>query len=208
MGATGCTSSSSTMSARRVVADSFDWPQPFEGGGSATEWGDPWVADLRPPRRQRLRLRPEHPYPDPPPWFVNSLAEWVVYYWLTTGRRSRGLPGLREVGPTTPPVRGETFFYQVQVGNLGQFQSEATRIDFLLPGFGGAGYEALAIDPANSFTHNDPILDLFKRASLADQENIQLVWIDTERLEAGDFDVIEAALRGEDQSSLARTGMP
>lgn len=160
------------------------------------------AGSFRTGRGPRYRLRDDAPYPPPPPWFVNSLAEWVVYYWLTAVRR----PRLRPVGPTQPPVRGRTFFYQVQVPNLGQFQSEVTRVDFLLPGFGAAGYEALAIDPVNRFTHPTPDLDLFKRASLAAQAGVQLIWIETPRLEAGDFAVIAAALAGRDESGLALRG--
>jgi hypothetical protein len=84
------------------------------------------------------------------------------------------------------------------------YQSEVTRVDFLIPGYGDAGYEALAIDPSNAWTHPHPDVDLFKRATLATQANLQLVWIETARLEAGDTEVIEAALKGDDQSPLAR----
>jgi hypothetical protein len=160
--------------------------------------------DFPTPRRRRYRLQDDTPYPPKPERFVNSLPEWVVYWWLSQGRR----PRLRPVGPNAPPERGATFFYQVRPPIFGVFaRTEEVRVDFLLPGFGSAGYEALAIDPRNAWTHRDPDLDILKRQQLAVQANIQLVWIDTERLEAGDFQVIEAALRGEDQSTLARLGV-
>jgi hypothetical protein len=165
--------------------------------------------DFPTPRRERLRLQDATPYPPKPDWYAQSEPQWVCYWWLSQGRKSRGLPTLRPVGPNAPPERGATFFHEVRIPVLGIFaRTEETRVDFLIPGYGGAGYDALAIDPANAFTHPDPAMDLVKRQVLAVQANIQLIWIDTARLEAGDFDVIEAALRGDDQSSLARTGAP
>jgi len=164
---------------------------------------------LRPPRRVKYQLQErDGGYPPKPDAFLNSLAEWVVFWWLSEGRASRGLTTLRPVvGATQPPVRGRTFFYQIRVPNLGHFQSEVTRVDFLLPSFGDMGYEALAIDPYNTYTHPSVDLDYFKRETLASQARIQLVWIETERLEAGDFDVIEAALVGNDESPRARLGI-
>lgn len=168
----------------------------------------PSIAELAgAPRRQHLDLRPILPWLTPPAWFVNSLAEWVVYFYLTVGRAWSGHPVLKPVGPTQEPVRGTTFFYQIRVPNLGHFQSEVTRVDFLLPGFGGMGYEALAIDPYNTWTHPSPDLDFFKRETLATQANIELIWILTDRLEAGDFEVIEQALRGADESPRALFGI-
>lgn len=155
------------------------------------------------PRRVRYQLRPPSPWLTPPPDWLHSVAEWVVFWYLTEGRAEEtGLPNLKVVSATQPPVRGETFFYQIEIPNLGLFQSEVTRVDFFLPGFGSVGYEALAIDPRNDWTHPDASLDVFKRATLGQQANIQLVWIDTARLEAGDLAVVEQALRGEDVSSL------
>jgi hypothetical protein len=87
------------------------------------------------------------------------------------------------------------------------YQSEVTRVDFLIPGFGDAGHEALVIDPYNEWTHPHIETDYFKRATLATQASIQLVWIHTSSLEAGDFAIIEAALRGDDQSPRANQGV-
>lgn len=143
-------------------------------------------------------------YPDPPPWWVQSLAEWVVYWWLTTQRR----PPLRAVGPNVPPQRGATFFYQVRVPVLGVFaETDAVRVDFLLPGFGSAGYEALVLDPYNTFTHKSVDLDYTKRDVLAQQAQIQLIWLETGRLEAGDTSAIAGALLGRDESPRAVWGI-
>lgn len=159
------------------------------------------------PKRTRYRLIERPGWLVPPPGWLHSVAEFVVYKYLTELRLEFcGRPNLKVVGPRQEPVRGETFFYQIEIPNLGNFQSEVTRVDFLLPGFGTAGYEALAIDPKNNWTHPNPTLDLFKRQTLATQANIQLVWIDTDRLENGDLQVIEDALRGEDHTSLALFG--
>lgn len=160
------------------------------------------------PRRERYRLRPATPYPPQPPGFLNSLAEWVVMWWLTEGRATIGQPTLQRVGPAQEPERGRTFFYQVRVPVLGVFaQTEETRVDFLIPGYGGAGYEGLCLDPYNTFTHPDPAHDLLKRQVLADQANLQLIWILTDRLEGGDFDVIEQALAGHDESPRSLFGV-
>lgn len=158
------------------------------------------------PPRTRYKLQPELPYPPPPPGFLHSMEEWVTLYYLTTARLTFcGERNLKRVGPGQEPVRGETFFFQVNVPVLGVFaQTEATRIDFLLPGFGSAGYEGLCLDPITPFTHPDPALDLLKRAVLATQANLQLIWLDGASLLAGDFQVIEDALHGADQSSRAR----
>ena len=155
------------------------------------------------PPRTRYRLTAPPGWQTPPADWVHSLAEWVTYWYLTAGREeATGLPNLRRVGPGVEPQRGATFFFQVEVPNLGLFQSEVTRVDFLLPGFGSPGYEALAIDPRNNFTHPDASLDVFKRATLGAQAGVQLVWIDTGRLEGGEYDLVEQALRGQDVSSL------
>lgn len=188
------------MSNRRAQGYTIPLPRPAPLGLPAQE---PFP---RPPPT-RYTLRPKLDWDTPPDTWEHSLAEWVVYWYLTAGREGySGLPNLRRVGPDVEPERGATFFFQIEVPNLGLFASEVTRVDFFLPGFGSVGYEALAIDPRNDWTHPDPLLDLLKRQTLAVQAGVQLVWIDTGRLEGGDLGVIEAALRGEDESSLALFG--
>lgn len=155
----------------------------------------------RPPRGGGFTQESFRGYPEPPAWFVNSRAEWVVYWYLTARK------GWKRVTNGSPPVRGRTFFYQVSIPALGIFtKTESTRVDFLIPGLGAAGYEALAIDPYNEFTHAAGGLDRLKRQVLDQQEGIQLVWIHTSRLEAGDTAVIEQALRGVDVSPRALGG--
>jgi hypothetical protein len=103
------------------------------------------------PRRERYSLRPGTPYPPPPPGFLNSLAEWVVMWWLTEGRATIGQPTLQRVGPAQEPERGRTFFYQVRVPVLGVFaQTEATRVDFLIPGYGGRATRGCASTPTTT----------------------------------------------------------
>lgn len=165
----------------------------------------------------RYKLRDNEPYPPPPAWFVNSLGEWVVWYYLTEHRAQLGNgPNLRPVTETQPPVRGLTFFYQIKVEALGLFSlTPTTRIDFFLPGFGQAGYDALILDPYNEVVHGGfgaefgagYDLDIMKRQILAEQANAQLIWLHSSRLDAGDWDMIEAALRGEDQSPRALLGI-
>lgn len=159
------------------------------------------------PPRTRYKLTETPRWMTPPPGWLNSLAEWVFFWYLSEGRTAFcGKPTLKRVGPMQEPVRGETFFYQIRIPNLGHFQSEVTRVDFLIPGFGDAGYEALACDPRNNWTHPNPTLDLFKRETLATQAQVQLVWIETDRLENGDLQVAEDALMGIDSTSLALFG--
>jgi hypothetical protein len=168
--------------------------------------------------RIRYRLQPDEPYPAKPDWFLQSLGEWVVYWWLSQGRRSRGLPTLRPVAADNPPGPGRNvFFHQIQVTALGLFSlTPTTRIDFYLPNWGGMGYDALVLDPYNETVHGgfggedreDGLsLDYAKRQILADQAQIRLIWLHSARLDAGDFDVIEAALAGRDESPRAVLGI-
>lgn len=149
------------------------------------------------PKRDRVTEKSLTPYPPKPAWFVNSLAEWVVYWYLTTVKH------WKRIGPN-PPVLGRSFFYQVSIPALGIFtKTGSTRIDFLIPQ-GSGPYKAIAIDPYNNFTHSDSSLDKLKREVLLVQEHILLIWIETARLEAGNFRPIEDALRGIDTSARAR----
>lgn len=150
------------------------------------------------PRRERVTQKSLTPYPPKPAWFRNSLAEWVVYWYLTAIKK------WKRIGPN-PPVLGASFFYQVSIPALGIFtKTESTRIDFLIPQ-GSGPYKAIAIDPYNTFTHRDSSLDKLKREVLLVQERILLVWIETAKLEAGEFRPIEDALRGIDTSARARS---
>lgn len=159
-------------------------------------------------RVPRPRLAYPLGYPPPPPGFVNSLAEWVVMYYLTTARAILGNgPNLRLLHGVAPVEPRRSFFYQISPPVLGVFsRTEATRVDFLCPGFGSAGYQAVAIDPYNEYTHPDVGLDYAKRNALAIYDNTQLIWIHTSRLENGDFAVIEEALQGGDSSPRHTAG--
>jgi hypothetical protein len=164
-------------------------------------------------RRQRYRLQEAEPYPAQPDWFLGSLGEWVVYYYLTQVHR----PRFREITQRDPPDGGTyRFFHQIQAQAAGLFAlTPTTRIDFYLPNFGGMGYRALVLDPYNETVHGgfggegeDGLeLDYAKRRILADAESIRLVWLHSARLDAGDFSVIEAALGGRDESPRAVLGI-
>jgi len=153
------------------------------------------------PRQGREALRA---YPPPPADWVNPLDEWVVYYYLTQRK------GWKKIGEGSPPIAGRSFYYQVRVPALSVFvNTRDTRIDFLIPlgrGSGGAGYSAIAIDPYTEFTHKDSSLDQLKKTVLLRQNRILLIFIQAQRLEGGDFEVIEAALRGRDESPRSTGG--
>lgn len=149
------------------------------------------------PRNTRESLRP---YPPPPAGWLGPLAEWIVVWYLTTQK------GWKQVGPGSPPIPGKSFYYQVRIPALSIFvNTNNTRVDFLIPlGYGsGGGYNTIAFDPYSEFTHPDRSLDILKRTVLLQQQRILLIWLEDARLVAGDFDVIEAGLRGVDQSGRA-----
>ena len=61
----------------------------------------------------------------------------------------------------------------------------------------------IAIDPYTEFTHKDAALDRLKKVVLLQQQKILLVFIEGARLVGGDFEVIESALKGRDESQRA-----
>lgn len=157
--------------------------------------------------RQRRTAESQRPYPPPPDGYLYSLGEWVVEFYLTR------IKGLKKVGQdndeytTAAVIPGRSFFRQVSIAALGIFiNTDETRIDFLIPQGPGGVTRAIALDPISAFTHPNPTLDLLKRTVLWQQQRIALIWLDDERLIAGDFTVIDDALRGVDQSSRAHGG--
>ena len=147
------------------------------------------------PRRGRSALTA---YPPPPPGFPGPLAEWVVIWYLTT------VKGWKRIGQGSPPIPGRSFYYQVRVAGLGIFvNTNETRVDFLIPL--GRGL-TIALDPISPFTHPNRALDILKRAVLGQQLHITLIWLEDARLVAGDFELIELALRGVDSSYRAHGG--
>lgn len=152
------------------------------------------------PRNTRESLRP---YPPPPAGWLGPLDEWIVTFYLTTKK------GWKKVGPGSPPIPGKSFYYQVRIPALSIFvNTDNTRVDFLIPlGYGsGGGYNTIALDPYTEFTHKDASLDRLKRTVLLQQQKILLIFIESARLEGGDFEVIESALRGRDESQRSLGG--
>lgn len=175
--------------------------------------GDDFAATPR--NRYRLAARRE-PYPPKPDWFLNSLGEWVVYWYLSQGREQVGNgANFRRVSEGQPPIQANSFFYQIRLEALGLFALTATtRIDFYLPGLGGPGYRGLVLDPYNEAVHggfgvgNEGLaLDLAKRQVLAEQAQARLIWLHSSRLDAGDFETIEQALAGHDLSPRGMLGI-
>ena len=148
------------------------------------------------PRNTREALRG---YPPPPADWKGPLAEWVIAWYLTTRK------GWKRIGPGSPPILGKSYYYQVRIPALGIFtNTNDTRVDFLIPlGYGGGGYNLIAIDPYTEFTHKDAALDRLKKVVLLQQQKILLVFIEGARLVGGDFEVIESALKGRDESQRA-----
>lgn len=154
-------------------------------GGGRTLAGAPLLG-----RRQQLKRMT--PYAPMPSWWGASLGEWIVWDYLTRIKRYQ---------------EGRDFYYQAPVYAPFLFSSrDFTRIDFLID-FGPSsqaapigGYRALALDPITPFTHPDPAFDKRRRAEL-EQAGYLLVFLETDHLTTRPRDVIEAALRGRDESS-------
>jgi hypothetical protein len=157
--------------------------------------------------RQRRTAESNRPYPPKPDGYLYSLGEWVVEYYLT---RIKGYKKIGQDGDeytTTAVIPNRSFFRQVQVRGLGIFvNTDDTRIDFLIPQGAGVALRDIAIDPYDNFTHPNPALDLLKRTVLMDQQSILLIWLENDRLVAGDFQIIDDALRGIDTSARAHGG--
>lgn len=166
----------------------------------------PRVSGLKTPRvpRQRRTAESQRPYPPPPADWLYSLGEWVVFYYLTRIKGWQKIGSTDDDYTTTTAVKGRTFFQQVRVHALSIFvNTSETRIDFLVPLGSGGSWQAIAIDPRDPFTHPDEALDRLKRIVLEQQQRIRLVFIENVRLIAGDFEVIEQALKGIDESSVS-----
>lgn len=152
--------------------------------------------------RQRRTAEAQRPYPPPPPGYLYSLGEWVVEHYLTRIKGWQKIGATDDDYTTTVPVSGRSFWQQVRVPALGIFvNTDETRIDFLVPQGRGAPVRSIALDPYDPFTHPNASLDLLKRTVLMQQMQIQLIWLENARLEAGDYQMIEDALRGVDTSA-------
>ena len=157
--------------------------------------------------RQRRTAEAQRPYPPPPQDWLYSLGEWVVYYFLTRIKGWQKIGATDDDYSTTTVIPGRTFYQQVRIPALGIFvNTDETRLDFVVPQSRGGAWRSVGIDPFSDFTHPNPSLDLLKRTVLEQQQNMRLVFIEDARLEAGDFEVIEQALRGIDESSRGSGG--
>lgn len=166
----------------------------------------PRVSGVKTPRipRQRRTAEAQRPYPPPPADWLYSLGEWVVFFYLTRIKGWQKIGTTDDDYSTTTVIPGRTFYQQVRVHALSIFvNTDETRIDFLCPQGAGSMVRAIALDPYDPFTHPNASLDLLKRTVLMDQQKIQLIWLENARLEAGDYELIEQALRGVDESARA-----
>lgn len=171
----------SNQRARRLVNPSV--ARPYAGGRTLP--GAPTLG-------KRQTVVPNLPYPQPPSWWMASLGEWIVYWWLTEVKKYQ---------------EGKDFYYQAPVFAPFLFSSrDFTRVDFLLdygpqsavPPIGR--YRALALDPITAFTHPDPNFDRDRRNEL-EAAGYLLIFLETDHLRTRPKEVLEAALRGRDESS-------
>ena len=171
----------SNQRARRLVNPTVN--RPYAGGRSLP--GAPSLG-------RRQSVTPELPYAPMPDTWMASLGEWIVYDWLTRVKRYK---------------EGVDFYYQAPVFAPFLFSSrDFTRVDFLLdygpqssvPPVGR--YRALALDPITHFTHPNPNFDRDRRNEL-EQAGYLLIFLETDHLRTRPRDVLEAALRGRDESS-------
>lgn len=171
----------SNQRARRLVNP--DVKRVYGGGRSLP--GAPNLGRRRGPTQAQ-------PYPNPPDNWLASVGEWIVYWWLTEVKRWQ---------------EGKDFYYQAPVFAPFLFSSrDFTRVDFLLdygpqsavPPFGR--YRALALDPITAFTHPDPEFDKDRRDEL-EEAGYLLIFLETDHLKTRPQEVLEAAIRGRDESS-------
>jgi hypothetical protein len=141
---------------------------------------------------RRARLARFIPYPPPPPWWSGVIAEWAVYWYLTTRKHFQ---------------EGKDFYYQAPVFAPHLFRArDFTRVDFLVDlgprsRAGQIGkYTALAMDPFTNFTHPNIQLDKDKRSDL-DLDGYLLIFLYEPQLLLGPGYLVEEALRGRDHSS-------
>src|SRR4051794_25643570 len=100
------------------------------------------------PKIPRIKKQgaPQHMWPDPPKWWLHSVEEWIVYWYLKYYKHYE---------------EDKDFFYQSRVYTQRLFSSkDFTQADFLIPygatspiGYNGF-YTALVLDPFTEFTHN------------------------------------------------------
>jgi hypothetical protein len=95
--------------------------------------------------RVKEQTQPDHIWPNPPKWWLHSVEEWIVYWYLKYHLRWE---------------EDVEFFYQSRVYTQRLFASkDFTQADFLIPygprsrlGYNG-NYTALVLDPFTTFTH-------------------------------------------------------
>lgn len=145
------------------------------------------------PTIQRPRT-PSHTYifPAPPPDWLASIGEWVVFWYLMYVKRW--------------PLN-ETWYYNGRVFLPYFYTSQDfTQSDFIvdlgpLSAAGMlAGYTAMVLDPITPFTHPDPQHDKDRRDALGG-EGYLLVFLEEHDLLFQTRRVLEAALRGQDLST-------
>lgn len=170
---------------RRVFTVNPLVARPYAGGRALK--GAPSIPRTKGPKGSQA-------YPNPPGWWFGPVAEWVVYWYLTTRKHFK---------------EGLDFYYQAPVFAPGLFRNRNfTRVDFLvdLGPTARAGqighYSALAMDPFTAFTHPDPQLDKDKRTAL-ELGHYLLIFLEEMALKMNPQRVVDAALKGRDLSNRA-----
>jgi hypothetical protein len=148
------------------------------------------------------------PYPPPPREWTQSELEWIVW-WVLVER------GWKIYG--RPNVKGRTEVYEdadaiyqpaIPVAGLNTVK-DFFRADFLLvpgkkaPAPGPPFSRGILLDPVTPWTHPDAGRDRFRRSLLA-KAGYLLVWLDGAELQQRPKELVAAAIRGQDDSSIDR----
>lgn len=161
-----------------------------------------------PQRGLKLTAQAMQPYPDPPYWWApHPLTEWIVFDYL---RRVKHWIVYGSPDPNGPPSpQGADAWYQAVIPAPGLYQTKGFfRGDFLIIPSGRGGSpgppygRGIVLDPVSTWTHRESGQDRLRREILA-QAAFLLVWLDDTALQTRPRDIIEKALRGQDESSIA-----
>lgn len=161
-----------------------------------------------PQRSLKLTAVSMQPYPDPPPWWgPHSILEWICYDYLKRVKHWSVYGSPDPDGPASPS--GADAWYQAVIPAPGLYQTKGFfRGDFLIIPSGRGGSpgppygRGIVLDPISTFSHRETGEDRLRRDILA-QNSFLLVWLDDAALQTRPRDIIEKALKGQDESSIA-----
>lgn len=160
------------------------------------------------PRSFRFTREEVDPGKTPPPWWVHSDLEWIVYRYLTE-EKGYVVYGAHQDPKGPKSAVGADVLYQVPIPAPGYKLNNKFRGDFWVLPTGKNGpspypyVKGIVLDPVNPWTHRDTNEDRF-RAAILGAGGYLLIWLDGTALYAEAKRVIDLALRGVDVSSIGR----